>query len=133
MGLSKEALASLNAMVLGKKKPQTETVPVRRKPTVAPVVEKPVTLARWPVMFADDELCPEWPELVAWARQAPTEAFEILPCRAPDKHAKGLRHTNKASLRKAILAELDEEGYAVVVGLIYELRTLKTRWEERGQ
>lgn len=108
------------------KKDTAVAAPVRRK-----VAEKPVTLTRIPVMFPGDDLCPDWPELVAWAKAAPAVAFEILPCRAPHKDARGLRLAGRESLRLHVLDALAESGGAVVVGLIYELRTLKQRWEAK--
>lgn len=126
------ALAKLGEAAFKKQLPSKTVAPVvRRKPQPPAPIKKPITLTHWPVMFPDDDLCPEWPELVAWARHAPVAAFEILPHRGAGQNGKGLIYRSKADLQRAILAELDEAGLTVVVGLVYELRTLKERWEQQ--
>lgn len=104
-------------------KDRTPAAAVRRK-APPPHPEPPATLKRIPVMFPGDPLCPEWPELAAWARAAPAGAFQILPHR--ERH-----YVDRELLRLAILDTIDGALGAVVVELIYELRTMKERWEAK--
>ena len=123
------ALAKLGAGAFAKKDTVAATVVRRKVPAVAqqpkPVAAPPEATEPlcW-VMFPDDVLCPEWASLEAWARQAPARAFEIMPHRSK-------MYVSRETLRLAILDDLAAANGAVVVGLIYELRTLKARWERR--